>query len=300
MVKGTLFCVLLALTNVQSFHYIGNIRSTVSAQQSQSSARFPVRSNAEGIKLSQVAVELSSKKSATGVIQRSFQLFLQSSLEKRLVVAAYPLTIVLIYFLFTSTFVVTSLRNILRSVDKSINKTRLKVSALATSFAKAKKEDETLIQKYMELDAARKEVLESSQLAEETAIAVAKEDVKVKIEMILQDEMRAKSLKADKAAKLDETVSISAIKDTGDLVIDVVNTEEVFVSLAPPSVVNEALAIEEMIDVAVLQVTNIEIPFNALRSAKKSTTEDATIAMFVILFVGSPFLHVIQQHMASI
>jgi hypothetical protein len=202
-------------------------------------------------------------KSAIGGIKHSFQLYFKSSLEKKLVIVAYPLTVLLIYVLFTSTFVVTSFKNFFQSIQKSLRK--------------AKAEDETVIRENIDVDAERWNVVYDSQLVEQIALAKAKKDIEAKLFFILQDELKAKSLRSDKAAKL-----------------NLVNNEYLDDSLVPALLTEVALDIEE-INPCIVAIQGNKVA----RSKKEFRTEDFTVAFFVLLCVGSPFLQVIQQHMIS-
>jgi hypothetical protein len=268
MVKGTLFIVILVLQNVLSFQFV---------KQIPLSKGFPLRLNAEKLSLSRVAVRSSlPTRSAIGVLRHSFERFLQSSLEKKIVIAAYPLTVILIYVLFTSTFVITSFKIFLQSVQ-----TRLKVSpSLSASFVEAKEVDEAVIQKNIEVDAEKDKLVHDNQLIEEIAMVKAKKDIEAKLVYILQDEMKAKSMKTDKLAKLD--------------LVNTENLDDSLIPIGPLEIFNEITADAE------IEETSIGIPTNAIKiSSSRFRTEDITVAFFVLLCVGSPFLQVMQQHMVS-
>jgi hypothetical protein len=286
MVKGTLFIVMLVLQNVLSFQF----------KQIPFSVGFPLRLNAEKLSLSRVAVRSSlPTKSAIGVIRHSFKHFLQSSLEKKIVIAAYPLTVILIYVLFTSTFVITSFKKFLQSVktSTSIIKARLEVSpSLSASFVEAKEVvDEVVIQKNIEVDTEQDNVVHDNHLIEEIAMIKAKKDIEAKLVYIVQDEMKAKSVKTDVLAKLD-LVNTENLDDS--LIPGVALEVEVITAVATMKTAPVTLDVEE---------TTMEIPSNAIKisgSKKEFRTEDFTVAFFVLLCVGSPFLQVMQQHMVSI
>lgn len=161
MVKGTLLIVILVLQNVHSFQF-----------KQSPSIKFPLRLNPEK---NSIQSSLPTK-SAIGVMKHSFQKYSESSLEKKLVIVAYPLTVLLIYVIFTSTFVVTSFYNFFQSLQKSLRETRA----------------ETLIQKNIEVDAKRWNIVHNSQLVVQIALAKAKKDIEAKLSYIVQDEMKAK------------------------------------------------------------------------------------------------------------
>ena len=245
-----------------------------------------------------------SLRAAGGQLRLSANLFLQSSMEKKIVTLAYPLTIVLLYLLFTSTFVsvqskkmMISLGDFAKSIDVSIRKTGKNVSALARSFAKAKAEDSSVAIMNTIDESESKEAAAAAKQASDNYIMQAKKDIELKLQFIIQEEEKVKLIKRQEEEALQLTVAASSsvveevvvLKSVEESVL-VAQVQEISLPLIA-EIKSQIIPLKDSI--VVVASSAIAKPIKALNSA------DATVAMLFILAVGSPLLQVLHQYITS-
>jgi hypothetical protein len=277
MICANFFFVFFISVEGFQFHKSSTIGGSI--RQNGISTQFPFRLFAKPA----VQIEVQRKSFSIG-IEKLFKIFLQASLEKKIIVLAYPLTVILLYLLFTSTLVTVHFESMMSSMSslivKSMHKTSQKVSKLTESFAKAKSADE----KTNEEKIASDSLIEQAILATDALIAQAKKEIEAKLLFIAQSEEKVKLQKAEEEAKqmvADANADALLIKAENDFRI-VAEAEQIRLNLL--------FTVEEK------DTASLNIPSNASVASKSTTSgADATVAMFFILVLGSPLFQVLQQ-----
>lgn len=247
-----------------------------------------------------------SLRAAGGEVKLSLTLFLKSSMEKKFLIMAYPLTIILLYLLFTSTLVtvqinrmIASFSNLVNSMNISIRKTEQNVSVLNKSFAKAKVEDINLVDKNIILESQLKEEEESNRIASDASMAQARKDIEAKLQFIIQAEEKVKQMKEKEKEVEAHQLSIAAsVLVRPATIIPLTSSEEaIYVDEQKQSSV---IYIEKDPQDLPLQETLLNLPSIAITSTTTTlSSADATVAMLFILAVSSPVLQIIHQFMIS-
>lgn len=298
MISGTINCFIISSTSVGR-----PIRVTLrSPNQMCIQKRFPVILQSKAPTLQSLNRSL---RALGGDVKLSLSLFIKSPTEKKLMIMAYPLTIVLLYLLFTSTLVAVQTKrlaaffsNLVNSMDISIRKTSQNVSVLNKSFEKAKVEDMNTADKNVILESRLKEAEEINRIASDASIAQARRDIEAKLQFIIQAEEKVKDMKVkeEEARQLSAALSVATESSS---VASLASAEAV------PHVGGEQrqssiVIIEEDLDHLPVMDITLNIPSSAVASTTKSlSSADATVAMLFILAVSSPVLQVIHQYMIS-
>ena len=296
MVTGTINCYKLSRTSV------GRPISVI--------LRSPHQSAQKGIPIilqSKVPTVQSIKRSLKGLggnAKLSLSIFLKSPTEKKLLIMAYPLTIVLLYLLFTSTMVAVQMKrlaafftDLVNSMDISIRKTSQNISVLNKSFEKAKVEDMNTADKNIILESQLKEAEESKRNASDAYIAQARRDIEAKLQFIIQAEEKVKDMKVkeEEARQLSAALSVAA---ESFLVTSLATSDAAL--LGGEQEQSSIVVIKENLDHLPVMDITLNIPSSAVAGTTKSlSSADATVAMLFILAVSSPVLQVIHQYMIS-
>jgi hypothetical protein len=221
----------------------------------------------------------------------SMDLFMRSTLEKKIVVVAYPLTVVLLYLFFTSTFATVQSRKLFCSVNKFVKSFRKKdanSSTLSASLAMGKSEDvaaTTFIQN--SINDTRNDILEeTSKMSSDASIAQARRDIELKLAAIVENEEKMKLMKEIQVSQLQQTL-VAAQSIEADAVVFAmpIQTNPVMETAAPALVL---IAAEKEIEV-IKQQTIMDISNSALQVVRKPMMgADATAATFFAIAIASP------------
>ena len=231
----------------------------------------------------------------------SMDLFMRSTLEKKIVVVAYPLTVVLLYLFFTSTFATVQSQKLFCSFTnfvKSFRKKDTNVSTLSASLAMGKSEDvatTAFIRNSID-DTCDDMVEESSKMTSDASIAQARREIELKLAAIVETEERLKLMKGVPVNQIQQTLfaaqSIEADAAVISIPIQLNPVISIPIQLNPvkknPAPVVVLIAAEEEKEV-IKQQTIMDISSSALLVVQKPTmVADATVATFFAIAVGSP------------
>ena len=221
----------------------------------------------------------------------SMDLFMRSTLEKKIVVVAYPLTVVLLYLFFTSTFATVQSQKLFCSFTnfvKSFRKKDANVSTLSASLAMGKSEDvATTAFIRNSIDDTRDDMVEeSSKMTSDASIAQARREVELKLAAIVETEERLKLMKGVPVNQIQQTLFAAQSIEADAAVISIpIQLNPVKKNPAPVVVL---IAAEEEKEV-IKQQTIMDISSSALLVVQKPTmVADATVATFFAIAVGSP------------
>ena len=221
----------------------------------------------------------------------SMDLFMRSTLEKKIVVVAYPLTVVLLYLFFTSTFATVQSQKLFCSFTnfvKSFRKKDANVSTLSASLAMGKSEDvATTAFIRNSIDDTRDDMVEeSSKITSDASIAQARREVELKLAAIVETEERLKLMKGVPVNQIQQTLFAAQSIEADAAVISIpIQLNPVKKSPAPVVVL---IAAEEEKEV-IKQQTIMDLSSSALLVVQKPTmVADATVATFFAIAVGSP------------
>ena len=219
----------------------------------------------------------------------SMDLFMRSTLEKKIVVVAYPLTVVLLYLFFTSTFATVQSQKLFCSFTnfvKSFRKKDANVSTLSASLAMGKSEDvatTAFIRNSID-DTRDNMVEESSKMTSNASIAQARREIELKLAAIVETEERLKLMKGVPANQVQQTfVSLQGSgldTDVDDFVIETDFAGE------NPTPVRVLVAAEKPKEV-IKQQTIMDLS-GALLQKPPKVVADATSATMFAIVVGSP------------
>jgi hypothetical protein len=234
----------------------------------------------------------------------SMGLFMRSTLEKKIVVVAYPLTVVLLYLFFTSTVATVQSRKLFCSFSnflKSYRKKDSNISALSASLAMGKSEDvaaTTLIQN--SIDDTRDDIVEETSkmssdddIAEETSkmssdasIAQARRDVELKLAAIVENEEKMKLMKEMQVSQVQQTlVAAQSIEAVAVVFATPIKSNPVMETAAPALVLIAAENEKEVVK----KQTIMDISDSALQVVRKPMIgADAAAATFFAIAIGSP------------